>query len=50
MTADRKSAEDVATAISCDPEEVFHALVHLAANGEATHSRGDHPMDDRFFL
>ena len=50
LTADRKSAEDVATAISCDPEEVFHALVHLASNGEATHSRGENPIDDRFFL
>ena len=50
LTADRRSAEDVATAISCDPEEVFHALVHLAANGEATHTRGENPMDDRFFL
>ena len=50
LTADRKSAEDVATAIICDPEEVFHALVHLSSNGEATHSRGENPMDDRFFL
>ena len=50
LTAARRSAIDVATAISCDPEDVFHALVHLASNGEATHTRGDNPMDDRFFL
>lgn len=50
LTADHKSAGDVATAISGDPEDVFHALVHLAANGEATHSRRENPMDDQFSL
>lgn len=50
LTGEHKSAIDIATAISFPPEEVFHALVHLSANGEATHVRGDHPMDDRFFL
>lgn len=50
LTAERKSAVDVATAISCDPEDVFHALVHLAANNEVSHTRGTNPMDDRFYL
>ena len=51
LTAERKSAIDIATAISSvDPEEVFHALVHLAANGEATHTRGKTPREDRFNL
>lgn len=50
LTAERKSAVDIATAISAEPEDVFHALVHLAANGEATHTRGHNPMDDRFNL
>lgn len=50
LTADRRSAMDVATAISCDPEDVFHALVHLSANGEATHTRGENPMEDSFSL
>jgi glucose-6-phosphate isomerase len=50
LTAEHKSAVDIATAISAEPEDVFHALVHLSANGEATHIRGGHPMDDRFFL
>ena len=51
LTAERKSAMDIATAISsADPEEVFHALVHLAANGEATHTRGKTPREDRFNL
>ena len=50
LTADRKSAAEVATAINRDPEDVYHCLVHLAANGEASHNRGENPLDDRFFL
>jgi len=50
LTAEHKSAIDIATAISCDPEDVFHALVHLACNGEASHTRGVNPTEDRFFL
>jgi glucose-6-phosphate isomerase len=50
LTAEHKSAIEVATAIDGDPEDVFHCLVHLAANGEADHTRGKDPMDDRFFL
>ena len=50
LTAERKSATEVATAIDGDPEDVFHCLVHLASNGEASHSRGVNPSDDRFFL
>ena len=50
LTADHKSALEVATAIDGDPEDVFHCLVHLAANGEASHTRGATPLDDRFHL
>ncbi len=50
LTAERKSAIEVATAIDGDPEDVFHCLVHLASNGEASHTRGTDPMDDRFYL
>lgn len=50
LTAQRKSAQEVASAIDGDPEDVFHCLVHLASNGEASHTRGENPSDDRFFL
>jgi len=50
LTAEHKSAIDIATAIGGDPEDVFHCAVHLAANREASHTRGENPMDDRFFL
>jgi glucose-6-phosphate isomerase len=50
LTGEHKSAIDIATAIDGDPEDVFHCLVHLAANGEASHTRGENPLDDRFFL
>jgi glucose-6-phosphate isomerase len=50
LTAERKSAIEVATAIDGDPEDVFHCLVHLASNGEASHTRGKDPLDDRFYL
>ncbi len=50
LTAEHKTASEVATAIDGDPEDVFHCLVHLASNGEVTHTRGKDPQDDRFFL
>ena len=31
-----QTAEQIAAAIGADPEDVFHALQHLAANGQAT--------------
>jgi len=50
LTALEKTADDIATEISGDPEEVFHALVHLAANGEVSHVRRDTPAEDTFGL
>ena len=50
LTAEEKTAEDIATEISGDPEDVFHALVHLAANGEVSHVRRDTPAEDTFGL
>jgi glucose-6-phosphate isomerase len=43
-----KSAEAIAAAISADPEDVYHCLNHLAANGEATLSLGAKPSQDLF--
>ena len=43
------SAEEMAAAISADPEEVFHALWHLAANRTGvTVKPGANPIEDRF--
>ena len=50
LTAEQKSAEDIATEIDKDPESVFHALVHLSNNGEANQVLGDTPARDRFSL
>jgi glucose-6-phosphate isomerase len=44
-----KTAEEIARAIDADPEDVFHALRHLAANDLKIRSRqGEHPADDTF--
>lgn len=50
LTGWQKTAADVAEAISCDTEEVYHALVHLAANGEAILCEGETPEQDSFKL
>ncbi|MDB4265336.1 glucose-6-phosphate isomerase [bacterium] len=50
LTGSSKSVLEVATAIDGDPEDVFHCLTHLCANGEACHTRGKDPLDDRFSL
>jgi glucose-6-phosphate isomerase len=43
------SVEEMAAAISADPEETFHALWHLAANRTAvTVKPGANPIEDRF--
>ncbi|GAA5493930.1 glucose-6-phosphate isomerase [Rubritalea squalenifaciens DSM 18772] len=50
LTGWDKTADDIAEATFNDPEEVYHALVHLAANGEAMHAEGDTPAEDTFKL
>jgi len=50
LTGWAKSADDIAEATFTDPEEVYHALVHLANNGEAMHSEGNTPAEDTFKL
>src|SRR5207253_1532137 len=46
-----KTAEEIARSLDADPEDVFHALRHLANNDPAIQfSRGEHPGDDRFSL
>ncbi len=50
LTGWDKTAEDVAEAISADPEDVYHALNHLSSNNEAIKSEGATPAEDSFKL
>ena len=50
VTAYAKTAEDVATEIDADPEDVYHCLTHLSANGELQISLGKTPAEDSFML
>jgi glucose-6-phosphate isomerase len=43
-----QTAETVAHAIQADPEDAFHALHHLAANGQAKCVEGANPKEDLF--
>jgi len=46
-----KTAEEIARSIDADPEDVFHALRHLASNdSRIRRSPGDQPTDDQFSL
>ena len=46
-----KTAEEIARAIDSDPEDVFHALLHLASNDPHVQiSRGEGPSEDKFSL
>ncbi|MGJ8671707.1 glucose-6-phosphate isomerase [Rubritalea sp.] len=48
LTGWDKTAGDIAEATDNSTEDVYHALVHLAANGEATQSEGATPAEDHF--
>lgn len=51
LTADGKTAEEIARAIDADPEEVFHLLRHLASNDSCIGvAEGDEPVEDRFSI
>jgi len=50
LTGWQKTAGDIAEATSQDAEDVYHALNHLAANGEAIKSEGTSPSEDSFML
>lgn len=43
-----RGAESIAADLESDPEEVYHCLTHLAANGKATLHTGQAPADDTF--
>ena len=48
LRAHAKTAPEVAAAIAADPEDVYHCLTHLAANGQAQVTIGSNPADDLF--
>lgn len=50
LTAWAKTADEVATEIDADPEDVYHCLIHLAANGEVQISIGKTPAEDSFMI
>lgn len=50
LTADLKDAASFAAEIDADPEDVYHCLTHLAANGECQQIHGLRPDEDRFHL
>jgi len=46
-----KTAEEIAHAIDADPEDVFHALRHLASNhAQVRFVKGEEPSEDKFSL
>ncbi len=50
ITADPKTAADIAYEIDADPEDVYHCLNHLAANGEVQGALGKEPREDTYSL
>jgi glucose-6-phosphate isomerase len=50
LVSDAKNAEQIASEIDACPEDVYHCLSHLAANGEAQISLGANPAADTFSL
>jgi glucose-6-phosphate isomerase len=50
LTSAPQTAEQIAAAISADPEDVYHCLNHLAANGGAIAAPGASPAADTFAL
>ena len=50
LTASSQTVDQVAATLKADPEDVFHLLTHLAANGQAKVVEGDGPGTDVFSL
>ncbi len=48
LCPDDLTAEQIAANIGADPEDVYHCLNHLAANGAAQLHQGSSPADDTF--
>ncbi len=48
LTPGNATAEQIANKIDASPEDVYHCLNHLAANGNANLAQGDTPATDTF--
>ncbi|MGJ8677241.1 MAG: glucose-6-phosphate isomerase [Akkermansiaceae bacterium] len=48
LSSTARTAEEIASAISADPENVFHCLNHLSANNEALLNMGSTPAGDSY--
>ncbi len=48
LTPGNATAEQIANKIDASPEDVYHCLNHLAANGNANLTQGDTPATDTF--
>lgn len=48
LAAEAMTADQIASACGADPEDVYHSLTHLAANGQARVSLGATPATDTF--
>jgi glucose-6-phosphate isomerase len=48
ITPTPQTADQIAAAVSADPEDVYHCLTHLAANGGAVATPGASPAADTF--
>jgi glucose-6-phosphate isomerase len=50
LSREKKTVEEIARALDADPEDVFHALHHLASNDpHVQSSKGEDPSEDKFF-
>jgi glucose-6-phosphate isomerase len=46
-----KTAEEIARLLDADPEDIFHALTHLASNDSRVQiSKGEDPSEDKFSI
>lgn len=50
MVSEAKTAEQIAFEVDADPEDVYHCLTHLSANGELQIALGKNPAEDSFSL
>jgi glucose-6-phosphate isomerase len=50
LVSEAKNADEIAFETDADPEDVYHCLSHLAANGEVQISLGKTPKEDSFSL
>ena len=50
IIADARTAAEIATELDADPEDVYHCLTHMSANGEVQIAIGKDPSGDTFSL